>query len=118
MLGITELKSVLQRMGNGFPNTYIGVNVTDVPTDIHEIKKVPQGAYVTGILMDSPAMEAGIQSGDVIVQIDRNSIETVSDFKKVMEESLPGEQKEVTMMRQGPEGYKSVRIKITTGELK
>lgn len=118
-LGITELKSVLQRMGNGFPNTYMGLNITDVPKNIHEVKEVPMGAYVTGISMDSPAMEAGIQSGDVIVQIDRNSISNASDLKKVLEDSKPGELKEVTMMRQGPEGrYKSVRIRLTTGELK
>lgn len=116
-LGISELKSVLQRMGNGHPNTYAGINATDVPVNIHEIRKVPMGAYVTGIVIGSPAMEAGIQSGDVIVQIDKNSITSVSDLKKVMEESQPGEVKEVTMMRQGPEGYTSVRIRIILGEL-
>ena len=116
-IGITELKAVLQRMANGIPNTYIGLKVTEVPKEIHELKEVPLGVYVTGIIMDSPAMISGIQSGDIIVQIEKNSITTLSDYKQVISESNPGEIKEITLMRQGPDGYKSVRIEITMGEL-
>ena len=116
-IGITELKSALQRMANGLPNTYIGIKGREVPVEIHESKKIPLGVYVTGITMDSPAMTAGIQSGDIVVQIGRNSITTMTDYQQIMEESTPGEVKEMTIMRQSPEGYKDVRIEITIGEL-
>ena len=116
-LGITELKEVLQRMGNGIPNTYIGTKVTEVPEEIHEVKGIPLGVYVTGITMDSPAMMAGIQSGDVIIQIDQTTITSLKDYKQVITESSPGEVKEMTIMRQGVEGYKALQVEITMGEL-
>lgn len=116
-LGITELKPVLQRMANGLPNSYIGLNVTEVPREIHQLKEIPMGVYVTGIVMDSPAMISGIQSGDIIVQIEKHSITTLSDYKQAISESNPGEIKEITIMRQGPDGYKAARIEITMGEL-
>lgn len=116
-LGITELKPVLQRMGNGIPNTYIGLQVTEVLEEIHEIKEIPLGVYVTGLVMDSPAMIFGIQSGDIIVQIDESKITTLADYKQVIAQSNPGEIKEITIMRQGPDGYKEVSIDLTMGEL-
>ncbi|MBR5578123.1 MAG: trypsin-like peptidase domain-containing protein [Lachnospiraceae bacterium] len=116
-IGITELKPVLQRMGNGLPNTYIGLRVTEVPREIHERKEIPLGVYVTGVEMDSPAMVSGIQNGDIIIQIGKNGITTLSDYKQVIVESKPGEIKEMIIMRQGPDGYKTATIEITMGEL-
>ena len=116
-LGITQLKPILQRMANGFEHAYIGIEGTDVPKKIHEIKSVPMGAYVTGIILDSPAMEAGIQSGDVIVQIGKNSISSMADYRNAIMESKPGEVKEITLMRQSAEGYISAVVTVTIGEL-
>lgn len=116
-LGISELKPVLQRMANGLDHVYIGIEGTDVPSEIQEAKKVPGGAYVTEIILDSPAMEAGIQSGDVIVQIDQNSVSSMADYKTILMESTPGEVKEVTLMRQSPEGYISAVVTVTIGKL-
>ena len=57
-----------------------GITGTDVPDEIHLEKHVPVGAYVTGIIMDSPAMKAGIQSGDVIVGMKGEEITSFADY--------------------------------------
>ena len=46
---------------------YAGIYGVTVSSDISESKQVPSGMYVTQIQANSPAMAAGIQSGDVSV---------------------------------------------------
>lgn len=116
-IGITELKAVLQRMSNGLENSYLGIKGTDVPTEIHKNMGVPMGAYVTGIVMDSPAMTAGIQSGDIITQINHTNIQSFESYSEVLEELIPGEIIELTLMRQGQTEYHKVELEVTVGSL-
>ena len=116
-IGITELKLVLQRMSNGFENSYLGIKGTDVPEEIAVSLKVPQGAYVTGIVMDSPAMAAGIQSGDVIVQMGKLEIRSFKDYTEAVRQKNPGEVVEMVVMRQGQQTYRMVNLEVTMGKL-
>ena len=116
-IGITELKLVLQRMSNGFENSYLGIKGTDVPEEIAVSLKVPQGAYVTGIVMDSPAMAAGIQSGDVIVQMGKLEIRSFKDYTEAVRQKNPGEVVEMVVMRQGQQTYRRVNLEVTMGKL-
>lgn len=116
-IGITELKLVLQRMSNGFENSYLGIKGTDVPEEIAVSLKVPQGAYVTGIVMDSPAMAAGIQSGDVIVQMGKLEIRSFKDYTEAVRQKNPGEVVEMVVMRQGQQTYRTVNLEVTMGKL-
>ena len=117
-LGISEIKSALQRMSNGIENSYIGIKGTDVPAEVTRIKEVPVGVYVTGIALDSPAMQAGIQSGDIIVRIDKSKITSFADYVKVLNVWTPGETKTVYLMRQGQDGYKSAKVEVVAGSIK
>lgn len=116
-IGITELKLMLQRMSNGFENSYLGIKGTDVPEEIAVSLKVPQGAYVTGIVMDSPAMAAGIQSGDVIVQMGKLEIRSFKDYTEAVRQKNPGEVVEMVVMRQGQQTYRMVNLEVTMGKL-
>ena len=117
-IGITELKPVLERMSNGIENSYLGIKGTDVPEEIQTSLNVPKGAYVTGIVMDSPAMAAGIQSGDVLTNIGDIEIQTFSDFTKAISSFAVGEQVEIHLMRQRQQEYRNVKLKVTVKLLK
>ncbi len=41
-----------------------------------------EGVLVAGVADDSPAAEAGIKAGDVILQVNRKSVATVEQVKK------------------------------------
>jgi serine protease Do len=112
-IGITELKSALQRMSNGIDNGYFGIQGTDVPAEVTETLQVPQGAYVTDIVMDSPAMAAGIQRGDVIVRVGDMEITSFSEFTKAVSECTISEPVAVELMRQGQQEYRSMTVNVT-----
>jgi len=117
-IGITEIKRALERMSNGEESAYLGINGTDVTQEANELLGVPLGAYVTGIIMDSPAMKAGIQSGDIIVGINDVVIESFSQYTDVLSTHKPEETVDIVIKRQGSEDYREITIPIILGKLK
>ena len=111
-LGITEIKTALQRMSNGMENVYLGIHGTDVPAKVANAKDIPMGVYITEIDLDSPAMKAGIQSGDIIVGIGKNTVTSFADYVKILSECSPGETKELILMRQRQEEYKKATVEV------
>jgi serine protease Do len=65
----------------------------------------PTGVVVTRVEPSGPAAEAGVQRGDVIVEIDRKQVKTVGDFEKA---TVPASGKPVLMRVQ--RGSNSVYI--------
>ena len=114
-LGISEIKAALQRMSNGDENAYVGIRGADLPVEVSKTKEVPVGVYVTGIEMGSPAMEAGIQSGDIIIRMDKSKIITFADYGKVLNTWTPGDTKDIYLMRKGQDGYKSAKVQLVVG---
>lgn len=117
-IGITEIKKTLERMSNAQEAAYLGINGTDVTQEANQSLGVPLGAYVTGIIMDSPAMKAGIQSGDIIVGINDVVIESFSQYTDVLGTHKPEETVNVVIKRQGSEDYREITIPIILGKLK
>lgn len=116
-IGITELRKVIERMSNGKKQAYLGTHGTDVTPEANEKLGVPYGAYITEIEMDSPAMGAGIQSGDVIVGIKEKEIHTYGDLVNALMEGQPNESASIVLMRQGPEEYVRMEVDVTLGNL-
>lgn len=114
--GITDLYPIIEKLSNGQEIAHMGVMGTDVPAEINEEKGVPLGAYVTEIQMDSPAMQAGIQSGDVIVKLGTAEITSFEDYHETMLSLTPETNVAVTVMRQGQDGYQEMTIDVILGK--
>lgn len=114
-IGITELRKVIERMSNERKQAYLGTHGTDVTPEANENLGVPYGAYITEIEMDSPAMEAGIQSGDIIVGINEKEVRTYGDLVNVLMEGQPNGTAAITLMRQGPEEYVEMEVNVILG---
>ena len=65
--------------------------------------EIPAGAYIKNIEMDSPAMAAGIQSGDVVIAADGNEILSYAELLNVLNNSAPQDVLTLTISRQGRE---------------
>lgn len=113
--GVSDLRILLEKIMNGQAITHVGIVGTDVPREIHENLGVPLGAYVKEIKMDSPAMTAGIQSGDVIVKIGTEEIASFGQYHQVLQGLKPEINTTITVMRQGPEEYEEMTLDIIIG---
>lgn len=113
--GISDLRRIIEKLSNGQEIAHMGIMGTDVPEEVHEKLGVPMGAYVTGIRMDSPAMQAGIQSGDVIVKLGTADIASFSDYQEAMMTLSPDLAVTVKIMRQGAEEYQEMAVDVILG---
>lgn len=116
--GISELKQIVSKMGNGIEIGYLGIMGTDVTKEAHEELGVPYGAYIRDIYMDSPAMMAGIQRGDVIIEMDGEIISRFADYTNTVLKLRVGSTVPVKVMRQVQNEYREMSFNVTLGSEK
>lgn len=111
--GVTELKRTIEQMSNDKERAYLGVHGADVPKEAIEDTQVdtPAGTYIREIEIDSPAMEAGIQSGDVVTKVGNAEITTYNELLGILQSAQPGDVLTVTLTRQGHE----MSVDVTLG---
>lgn len=111
--GVTELKRTIEQMSNDKERAYLGVHGADVPKEAIEDTQIdtPAGTYIREIEIDSPAMEAGIQSGDVVTKVGNEEITTYNELLGILQSAHPGDVLTVTLTRQGHE----MSVDVTLG---
>lgn len=109
-VGISELKKTIESLSNDREIPYFGVHGMDVTREANEEMEVPFGAYILETDMDSPAMAAGIQSGDIIVGMDEKEIARYTELLDILLAYRPEDTVKVRLMRQGPDGYMEMEV--------
>ena len=91
---------------------WLGVSIQNVDRTLAESFDLdrPRGALVAQVGKDSPAELAGIESGDIIVEVDGEQIEVSADLPHVIGLIAPGSKVPVSVIREGKE--RSVRVEI------
>ena len=115
--GISELKRTITKMSNNQDRAYLGIHGTDVPQEASLESGIPLGAYIKEIEMDSPAMTAGIQSGDVITQVGEEEITSYNELLNILYNSEPEDTITIILMRQGMEAYQKMEVEVTLARL-
>lgn len=113
--GISDIKDVIEMLSNGAGVPYTGMCGIDVTEEMEE-ENLPKGIYVTEIEADSPAMVAGIQSGDIITSVDESETSTVSNYHAILMKKVPGNQIVLKGCRQGTGGeYVDIDFTVVVG---
>jgi serine protease Do len=79
-----------------------GVKVDELTEDIRQqlgLRANVKGVVVTGVPDDSPAADAGLQRGDVIEQVNRQPVNSVADYQRLIEQA--GKQTLVLLVNHG-----------------
>lgn len=113
---ISDIKDVMQFLANGESVPYIGIHATDVSENIAEDRRIPRGIYVDKVEADSPAMRAGIQSGDVLTAIGGTDIENFEQYHELLMEEKEGTHLLIKGCRRGAKDqYVAVHFNATVG---
>jgi aminopeptidase YwaD len=72
------------------------------------------GVKISGTTPGSPAANAGLKAGDVIVKWDEKKLDTLSDLSDMLANGKPGQKVKLTLMRDG----KPVEVEATLAERK
>ncbi|NNM29518.1 MAG: PDZ domain-containing protein [Akkermansiaceae bacterium] len=68
------------------------------------------GVEVTRVLEDTAAADAGLETGDVILEIDGEEIEDMENFLEVLKGMEPGDKIELTVLRDGED--KTIEVEL------
>lgn len=115
---VTELNRIMELLYASRDVPYLGAHISTVTDKIANTYGIPKGVYIKEVEMDSPAMNAGLQSGDVIQKIDDKDITTDDSYTDAVLGLTPGETYSVVFMREGSNGYKELTCEIEAGILK
>ena len=113
----TELKSMIDMLAEGKDIPYLGMTVTTVTEKIEKEYDIPEGVYIKEAMMDSPAMAAGLQSGDVITKINGEKIASDTAYSSQVMKLTPGDTIPVVVQRQGADGYSEITCEVEVGVL-
>ena len=95
--------------------SYLGVEIADLSTEAIQMFSMPEGAFVSSVQSGSPAEDAGLQKGDIIVDFDGQSITCRSDLNSKMEYYASGEKVDITVYRADDGEYVEKTISVTLG---
>lgn len=112
---INDVRNLMQNLVNKKRMPYLGIKGQTVTDEIAATNKIPKGIYISAVETNSPAYKSGIQSGDVITQINGTGINNMESFMIQLEKSNPGDNVNVTIKRRGREDYKEIEFDLVLG---
>ncbi|MFR4352891.1 MAG: S1C family serine protease [Roseburia sp.] len=116
-ISISELKGIIEMLSNNQDVPYIGLELTTVTNDIAREYDIPNGAYIKEVTMDSPAMAAGLQRGDVITGMAGETVLSVESYESKLLALNPGERVEIVVQRQGTDAYTEITCTVDVSVL-
>lgn len=98
---------------------FIGVSIRNIDDELakEESLETLNGVYVTGLLKNGSAEEAGIKEGDIIVGINDFKVNDMTELQAKVSEYRPGDEISVTLNRDGSEISKTVTLKNLEGNV-
>lgn len=100
-LATTVLEQIVQR--GQVVRGWLGVATQDLTPELAESfgLRDASGALVSGVLPKSPADQAGVQPGDVIVDVDGKKIHNAQSMLNVIAQYQPGQEIKLHLLRNG-----------------
>ena len=93
---------------------YLGIGGADIPPVMAQLLNLGErsGIYVEAVNTGGPAEQAGIQAGDVLLEIDGKAIVNARHAMDLVAETRPGTQIDITLLRAG----QSLTLKVNIEE--
>ena len=117
---VNMAKSLLpQLMENGsVTRGYLGVGIQSLTPSLAQAMKLDthEGALVSDIVPDSPAAQAGIERGDVIVKFNGKDVDDSRHLAAAVAATPVGQDAEVLVLRDGREKALSLKVGAMPGQ--
>lgn len=108
VMGVSNLKALIERLTENKPVNYLGIKMSNVTPSISEKYNLPMGIYITSVVIDSPAYNAGLQAGDVIVELNHAPVLAIQSFNEQLYQYDSGQNINVKVKRAGRDNYREL----------
>jgi predicted metalloprotease with PDZ domain len=99
----------------------IGVALQPLGEQLAAYFQVTSGVLVTRVIEDSGAWQAGLQAGDVLLDVNGQSVDNVHSIQEALQDLEPGDTVDVTVQRRGDTNQFAITLsqaaEISAGEM-
>lgn len=112
---VKDIVSLVESLSNGKTTPYLGIRGQEVTPQIKDKYNIPDGIYITAVETNSPAYQAGIQTGDVLYAINNIGMVSMNGFMKELGKYRPEDKISVMVKRKGRDEYKEIEFNLFLG---
>ncbi|MDF2539371.1 MAG: hypothetical protein K0S76_2392 [Herbinix sp.] len=113
VIGISKIESYIEQMANQKPRIYFGVKAEDLTEVAKQEYHVDNGIYIDEVLANSPAFDAGVKNGDIILQINEQYVLNSNHFYNTISQYEPEEKLKVKLKRTSSSPEREMEIEVT-----
>jgi serine protease Do len=97
---------------------WLGINIQELNQDLSESLGLDgiEGVLVSDVVEDSPASEAKLKAGDVIMKVNNDEVNSPSELQINISSRSPGETVKLTIIREQKTKYVNVKLEELPGE--
>ena len=97
-------------------SAYLGIAGADITEDVSKTYNMPRGIYVTKVVENSAADEAGIQKGDILTAFDGKKVSSMEGMQEMLRYYKAGEKIKVTVQQANNGQYEEKELEVTLGQ--
>ena len=116
LFGIAELRKVIEALMNDTERTYAGIIAHNVNEEYLALRGLQNGIYVSDISVSSPALEADVSVGDIIISIDGRAINSVKEYADIFSEYNVGDVINIERYRERARNNKYKTVSLVLGK--
>ena len=112
-VGISDLEDYIKNLWASKAIGYLGIQgltLTAERQDALELKRA--GVYILHCADDSPALKAGLQRGDILIDFGGTAIRSVDDLRTVLLNYTTEQTASVIVLRKGRSGYQEISYNV------
>lgn len=94
---------------------YLGVSGAALSTELLKRYELTEGIYITRVFSNTPAKEAGIRKGDILLSIDGIKIGDMKDLSDALTQYEEGDEITIKLLKRSNSGYREKELAVTLG---
>lgn len=118
ILTVRQMQEITQGLLLSKALPYLGLKVKAMEVKEQLDNEMPIGLYIENVAENSPALQAGIQPGDVITSINGNINLTQESFNELLLRDNSKESWDITAQRMTPKGYAEISLQVDLAQKK
>jgi serine protease Do len=110
--GLANQQKIIIKSKDGKSVGYLGVMLQDVTKKIVKRENLPvtQGAYIDEVVENSPAEDAGIKEGDVIIKFGDKAVDDSDELRAAIQKTEPKTEVKVEFYRKSEKKVLTVKV--------
>lgn len=117
VIGISRVRSLIEKMVNGKARASLGIVAQDMSADALMDAGINYGIYVSSVVTKSPAYHAGLQSGDIITSIDQRAVGGLYSFVNIIDDLTYKSEVMVSIIRYSHGEPKEIVLEMTVDKV-